>query len=79
VWFLLGLPVLSIILALIHVTYQFANNIKNNIIELIKPHTNMISFLFSRVKQLQNAGVSADLSALCGGGASQQKIRSMAP
>jgi hypothetical protein len=36
----------QVILALIHVKYQFANNVKKqqHIIELIKPHTNLVSF-----------------------------------
>jgi hypothetical protein len=45
------LPVLHVILALICVPYQFANNVKIYIyiyiIELIKSHTNMFSLVFS--------------------------------
>jgi hypothetical protein len=41
------LPVLHVILPLLHVTYQFENNVKNVIIiELIKPHTNCLFFAF---------------------------------
>jgi hypothetical protein len=38
------LHVVHVIFALIRVTYQFANDVKIYIIELIKPHTNMVSF-----------------------------------
>ena len=40
-------------------SYQVANIVNTFIIEFIKPHTNMLSFLFSCVRQLQNADVSA--------------------
>jgi hypothetical protein len=56
------MPVLYVTLALIRVTYQFANNVKKifkkTIIELIKLHKNMVFFLLSEARQLQNAGVS---------------------
>ena len=52
---------------------------KKTCIELIKPQINMVSVLLSWVRQLQNAGVSALLSAFRGGGASQQKIRGVRP
>ena len=60
---------------------QFANNVEKYIyiIKLIKLRTNIVSFLFSWVRQLQNAVVSAYFSAFCGGGATQQKIWSVAP
>jgi hypothetical protein len=50
------LPNVLVILTLIRVTYQFANNVLKKIyfIELINPQTKMVSFW-----QLQNPGFSA--------------------
>jgi hypothetical protein len=36
-----GFPVLHVILALIHATYQFANNVKKTELHVTEPHTNI--------------------------------------
>ena len=54
-------------------TCQFANNVIKKYIELIKLHTNMISLFLSWVRLLQNAGVSAWLSAFNSGVAATGK------